>query len=187
MKIKNLVLVSLFAAIISILSIISIPLPTPVPFTLQIFAITITGGLLGANLGAIAVIIYALLGAIGLPVFAGMSGGIQILVGPTGGYIFGFIITAFVIGFGMENFVHKQSNPTLKFITTFIIMLIGVAASYTVGTIQLKFVTGLTWGKAVAAGVLPFFALDILKVIFSTTVIYFLHPALIKANLLTQK
>lgn len=187
MKIKNLVLVSLFAAIVSVLSIISIPLPTPVPFTLQIFAVSITGALLGSYLGSISLIIYTLLGAIGIPVFAGMNGGIHILVGPTGGYIFGFIVSAFIIGFGMEQFVHKQSSSLAKFITIFLTMLLGLLASYTLGTIQLKFVTGLSWTKAVAAGVIPFFGLDLVKVIFSTVVVQSVHPILIKSNLVPNK
>ena len=187
MKVKDLVLVSLFAAMMCLFSIISIPLPTPVPFTLQIFGVAITGGLLGGSLGAMAMLIYTLLGAIGLPVFSGMSGGIQVLVGPTGGYIFGFIIAAFVIGVGMKHIVHKQTNPTMKFITMFLTMSLGLIISYIIGTIQLKFVTGLAWPGAIAAGVLPFFALDLVKIFLSTIAVYGVYPALVKSNLLGQK
>lgn len=187
MKTKDLVLVSLFAAMMCLFSIVRIPLPTPVPFTLQIFGVALTGGLLGGSLGAIAIIIYVLLGAIGLPVFAGMTGGVQVLVGPTGGYIFGFIFSAFIIGFCMQRFIYKQSNTTIKWISTFAIMMVGLIISYILGTVQLKFITGLAWPEAIAAGVLPFFLLDSLKIIWATIAVHLIHPVLIKANLITPK
>lgn len=187
MKVKDLVLVSLFAAMMCLFSIISIPLPTPVPFTLQTFGVAITGGLLGGYLGAMAIIIYILLGAIGLPVFSGMKGGIQVLVGPTGGYIFGFILSAFIIGIGMKHVVHKQANPTVKLITMFLTMSLGLIISYTIGTIQLKYVTNLPWPGAITAGVLPFFALDLIKTSLSTMVVYGVYPTLVKSNLIGQK
>ena len=187
MKVKDLVLVSLFAALMCLFSIICIPLPTPVPFTLQIFGVAITGGLLGSYLGATAMIIYTLLGAIGLPVFSGMKGGVQVLVGPTGGYIFGFIVATFVIGVGMKYIVHKQSNPTIKFIAMFLIMTLGLIISYIAGTIQLKFVTGLSWPGAIVAGVLPFLVLDLSKVLLSAVAVHNVYPALLKSNLITPR
>ncbi|HHX62926.1 MAG TPA: biotin transporter BioY [Epulopiscium sp.] len=187
MKVKDLVLVSLFAAMMCIFSIMRIPLPTPVPFTLQIFGVAITGALLGGYLGAMALIIYTLLGAIGLPVFSGMTGGVQVLVGPTGGYIFGFVIAAFVIGFCMNSYVYKSSNPIARFISTFLVMTLGLIICYFIGTIQLKFVTGLPWPKAMAAGVLPFIMLDLLKMVFATVSVHFIYPSLVKANLVVPK
>ena len=187
MKSKNLVLVSLFAAMMCLFSIMRIPLPTPVPFTLQIFGVAITGALLGGSLGALAMVIYTLLGAIGLPVFSGMTGGLQVLVGPTGGYIFGFIIAAFFIGVCMNQFVYKSSNPAFKLMATFLVMSLGLFISYIVGTIQLKFVTGLPWPQAIAAGVLPFILLDLLKMIFATVAVHFIYPSLVKANLVIPK
>lgn len=187
MKTKDLVLVSLFAAMMCVFSIVRIPLPSPVPFTLQIFGVALTGGLLGGPLGAISIIIYVLLGAIGLPVFAGMTGGFQVLVGPTGGYIFGFIFSAFIIGSSMSRFVYNQPKTTVRFISTFFIMMAGLIISYTLGTIQLKFVTGLPWPQAIAAGVLPFFLLDSLKILWATIAVHFIYPALIKASLITPR
>lgn len=187
MKSRDLVLVSLFAAMMCIFSIMRIPLPTPVPFTLQIFGVAITGALLGGPLGAAAIIIYTLLGAIGLPVFAGMTGGVQVLVGPTGGYIFGFIVAAFVIGVSMNHFVYKSANSHFRFIATFFIMALGLLISYVIGTIQLKYVTGLAWPQAIAAGVLPFVLLDLLKMLFATVAVHFVYPSLVKANLVVPK
>ncbi len=187
MKSKDLVLVSLFAAMMCLFSIMRIPLPTPVPFTLQIFGVAITGALLGSSLGAMAMIIYTLLGAIGLPVFSGMTGGLQVLAGPTGGYILGFIISAFVIGFCINPFAYKSSDSRFRFIATFFIMTLGLLISYITGTVQLKFVTGLPWPQAIAAGVIPFILLDLLKIMFATIVVHFVYPSLVKANLLVPK
>lgn len=187
MRSKDLVLVSLFASLMCIFSIMRIPLPTPVPFTLQTFGVAITGALLGGYLGAIALIIYTLLGAIGLPVFSGMTGGLQVLAGPTGGFVFGFIITAFVIGFCMNNIGYKISHPGLRWISTFIIMLLGIAISYITGTVQLKYVTGLSWQKALAASVLPFIFLDMIKILFATIAVHFIYPSLVKSSLIVPK
>lgn len=187
MKTKDLVLVSLFAAMMCIFSVVRIPLPTPVPFTLQIFGVAITGALLGGYLGAIAMIIYILLGAIGLPVFAGMSGGLQVLVGPTGGYILGFILSAFVIGFSTNHFAYKQAKPKLRFLITFLIMSLGLMISYVTGMIQLKFVTGLSWSQAIASGILPFILLDLFKILWATVVVQLIYPSLIRASLITPK
>lgn len=95
MSVRNLSRVALFAALMAICSWVSIP--TPVPFTLQTFAVFLAPGLLGGKMGTIAVGTYLLLGAVGLPVFAGFSGGIGTLLGATGGYLLGFLLTALVI------------------------------------------------------------------------------------------
>ncbi len=89
MKVKDMTLIAMFAAIMAVCSWISIP--APVPFTLQTMAVFLAVGLLGGKRGTIAVAIYILLGAVGLPVFAGFSGGLGTLLGLTGGYIFGFL------------------------------------------------------------------------------------------------
>ena len=98
-SVRDLVLIALFAALMAICSWISIP--TTVPFTLQTFAVFVAAGLLGGKRGTIAVLVYILLGAVGLPVFAGFTGGVGILLGSTGGYIIGFLGSALVM-WGME-------------------------------------------------------------------------------------
>ena len=85
------VYISFFAIVIAIGSWISIP--TMIPFTLQTFAVFITVGILGGKRGAAAVSLYILLGVVGIPVFAGFKGGIGVLLGNTGGYILGFLLT----------------------------------------------------------------------------------------------
>ena len=94
-RILEIVKVALMAALISVLGPIAVPLPfTPVPISLGILAVYISSYLLGAKTGTLSVIIYILVGLVGLPVFSGYTGGAAKLAGPTGGYIIGFIFVA---------------------------------------------------------------------------------------------
>ena len=95
MSVRDLSRAALFAALMALCAWISVP--APVPFTLQTFALFLAPGLLGGRLGAAAVGGYLLLGAFGLPVFAGFSGGLGALLGPTGGFLLGFLLTALVM------------------------------------------------------------------------------------------
>ncbi len=109
LKTKELVICSIFASLTAILTQISIPLPA-VPLTMQVFAVALCGLVLGKRLGFISQIIYVLLGTIGLPVFAQFSGGIGIILGPTGGFILSFPIIAFVVGYFSEKFKFYNWN-----------------------------------------------------------------------------
>lgn len=91
-KTSDLIYTALFAVLIAVCSWISIP--TTVPFTMQTFAVFLAVGLLGGKRGSLAVLIYLLLGAVGIPVFAGFTGGLGILLGTTGGYLLGFLGSA---------------------------------------------------------------------------------------------
>ena len=91
-KTKDMAYIAVFAVLIAVCSWISIP--TTVPFTLQTFAVFLTVGVLGGKRGSLAVLVYILLGCVGVPVFAGFSGGIGVLAGQTGGYIVGFLFSA---------------------------------------------------------------------------------------------
>ena len=99
-KTLDLCMIGVVTAVIVIMAQISIPMPLGVPMTMQTFAITLAGIILGSKKGAVASLIYVLLGAVGVPVFANFSGGYQLLVGPTGGFIISFPIMAFIIAFG---------------------------------------------------------------------------------------
>ena len=101
-KTLDLCMIGVVTAVIVIMAQISIPMPLGVPMTMQTFAITLAGIILGSKKGAVASLIYVLLGAVGVPVFANFSGGYQLLVGPTGGFIISFPIMAFIIGLGVE-------------------------------------------------------------------------------------
>ena len=146
----------MFTALIAVCSIISIPIGE-VPITLQTFAICLAAAMLGWKRGTLSVLIYILLGAVGVPVFAGMSGGIGILAGPTGGYIIGFILTALVVGFAADKWQRKALPLTIA-------MVIGVLLCYAVGTVWFMVVTKMHLGESLMLCVVPFLIPDAVKI-----------------------
>ncbi len=122
---KELVFTALMAVIIAVCSWISIP--TTVPFTLQTFGVFMAVGLLGGKKGTISVLVYILLGAVGVPVFAGFSGGIGVLFGTTGGYIVGFLLSGLVYWAMTAAFGEKL--PIM-----IIAMVLGLIVCYAFGT-----------------------------------------------------
>ena len=158
MNIRQMTLISLFAALTAVGAFISIPL-YPVPLTLQTLFTLLAAMTLGSVMGASSQIIYVLLGVIGLPVFAGFKAGIGILFGPTGGFLFGFIISAYVIGKIIE--VKKEKNIFYYFLAG----IMGTIILYIIGITQLSLVTGIGIKKAMTVGMLPFLPGDILKII----------------------
>lgn len=123
-KIKEMVFAALFAALTAAVAWFKIPLPfTPVPITLQTLVVLMSGAMLGPYYGALSMIIYLVLGAIGLPVFAGGSSGIGALLGPTGGYLFSYPIAAFIIGKMLEK---KKLNKFLKYFSLIVILILVV-------------------------------------------------------------
>ena len=157
-NIRQMTLISLFAALTAVGAFISIPL-YPVPLTLQTLFTLLAAMTLGSVMGASSQIIYVLLGVIGLPVFAGFKAGIGILFGPTGGFLFGFIICAFIVGKFIE--LKKEKN----FFYYFLVGLSGMVIIYIIGIAQLSLVTGIGIKKAITVGMLPFLPGDILKII----------------------
>ena len=101
---KQMVLIALMTAVTCVLGPLSIPLPfSPVPISLTNFAIFLAIFVLGMKSGTISFIIYLLLGAVGVPVFSSFRGGLQVLAGPTGGYLIGFIFLALIMGFALDH------------------------------------------------------------------------------------
>ncbi len=155
---KNILLSFLGSIIISISTQIIVPM-FPVPMTMQPFAVLCVGMALGSRWGAISSIMYLAQGAMGLPVFSGGKFGLITLFGPSGGYLFGFVFTAFVVGYMAEKGWNKS------FTKIFIAMLAGDIVLYTSGLIQLGFVVG--WDKPILEwGLYPF----ILGMLAKTTV-----------------
>lgn len=108
---KQMVLIALMTAVTCVLGPLSIPLPfSPVPISLTNFAIFLAIFVLGMKSGTISFIIYLLLGAIGVPVFSSFRGGLQVLAGPTGGYLIGFIFLALIMGFALDHFDRKLGS-----------------------------------------------------------------------------
>jgi len=158
MNIRQMTLISLFAALTAVGGFISIPL-YPVPLTLQTLFTLLAAMILGSVMGASSQIIYVLLGVIGLPVFAGFKAGIGILFGPTGGFLLGFIISAYIIGKIVE--LKKEKNIFYYFLAG----IIGTIILYIIGITQLSLVTSIGVKKALTVGMLPFLPGDIFKII----------------------
>ena len=164
---KGMVFAALFAALTAAVSPIKIPLGfTPVPITLQTVMVLVSGALLGANLGALAQFLYILVGALGLPVFAGGGSGFGALVGPTSGYLFGFIAAAYVVG----KLVEKAKNR--KYLQIVIAMLVGTLVIYVFGVVGGIIVTGLPLTQILVGWVLPFIIGDIVKLLVAASITY---------------
>ena len=101
-KSRHMVRMGLYVALLAISAWMTVP--APVPFTMQTMAVLTIGALLGSGQGCICVGVYLLLGVIGVPVFSGFRGGVQVLLGPTGGYLLGFLLSAFVAGWAGKRF-----------------------------------------------------------------------------------
>ena len=107
---KTIVTVGMFTAVLAVLSILQIPMPTGVPITLQTFAMALCGYVLGWQSGVAATLLYIVLGTVGVPIFAGMSAGPGVLFGYTGGFIFGFIFLTLLCGISVRRKNHPWSN-----------------------------------------------------------------------------
>ena len=162
-SIRGMIYAAFFGALTAAGAYIIIPLP-PVPITAQTFFLNVAAALLGGPLGAASQFIYIMLGVVGMPVFAGGKAGLGVLFGPTGGYLTGFIIGAFAIGFLAER---KKDAGVLWYIFS---MFIGMVIIYTIGVVQLSFVAKLSLIKAAAVGVLPFLPGDIIKIILAAII-----------------
>lgn len=161
---KQMVLIALMTAVTCVLGPLSIPLPfSPVPISLTNFAIFLAIFILGMKSGTISFIIYLLLGAIGVPVFSSFRGGLQVLAGPTGGYLIGFIFLALIMGFALDHFDRKL-------VPTIIGMIIGMAVCYAFGTVWLAKLLSLSFKEGLMMGVIPYLAGDAAKIIIAAIV-----------------
>lgn len=175
MKLKpyNMLNVALFSTLTAIGAYIRIPLPfSPVPITLQTMFTYMAGALLGSKLGALSQLIYILLGVSGLPIFAGGNAGFLILIGPTGGYLIGFIVGAFIIGKLIE------MKKKFSFLWLVSCMVIGTIPIYTFGLIQLIVWTKINMINAFIVGILPFIVGDSLKILIAAYITYRIKKAL---------
>ena len=160
---------ALFAALTAVGAYLALPIG-PVPIVLQNLFIFLAGLLLGSRWGMASVGIYLLAGACGLPVFAGGMGGIGRLIGPTGGYLIGFIPAVYLIGLISE----KHKRPTFDVLA----MICGTIVIYICGVSWLKIVTAMTWAKAMGVGMLPFLPGDALKIAVAVPIVRALRPVM---------
>lgn len=159
-KTYDIVYIAVFAVIMAICSWISIP--ASVPLTMQTFGVFIAVGVLGGKRGTLSVLVFILLGAVNVPVFANFTGGIGILAGPTGGYIIGFLFSALTM-WAMEKLPGKKS------VMQIVSMAAGLLVCYAFGTAWFMVVYGRTNGPiglvaALTSCVVPFIIPDIIKI-----------------------
>ena len=166
--ISYLLLAALMAAVCAVCSWVSIPLPfTPVPLNLGTLAVFLAGGILGWKYGSISMIVFGLLGAAGLPVFHGFTGGLGIITGPTGGYIAGYIIAAFLIGLMTDTYFKNRRTKGSKAVVCAILalaMVQGLAACYALGTAWFMHISGTGLKASLVMCVVPFLPGDAVKI-----------------------
>lgn len=168
---------ALMAAVTAVAAQIAIPLPfSPVPFTLQVLAVILSGLLLRPRYGALSQAIYVLVGAVGAPVFAQFSGGLGVILGPTGGYLVSYPIAAAVAGFAAN--AARDAPRRRALWTGFLWGCAGLAVIYAVGATWLAVVTQLPFAAALAQGVLPFVPFDLIKVALAALVAVAAAPAI---------
>jgi len=169
-KIRNIVYASLLAALTAVGAYISIPIPvSPVPIVLQNFFILLAGLLLGSRMGVMSVLLYLIIGALGVPVFAGGTGGFAHFLAPSGGYLIGYVPAVFVVGLIAE-------RGTSSFLKDIIAAAVGALIVYAAGVPFLKVVASFTWQKAIISGVVPFLIGDALKIVGAAAAVKIVRP-----------
>lgn len=152
---KDICGIAILVAITAVMAQISIPMPIGVPLTMQTFAVTLAAIILGSRNGMIAMVVYILLGTVGVPVFANFGGGLHYLIGPTGGFLFSFPIMAWMIGWGTE---HKKIRGIFT-----LMLILGNAVNFLLGALFFSFITQSSLAAAFAACVVPFLPMAIVK------------------------
>ena len=173
-NVRDLARIGLLTAVLSVCSWISIPLA--VPITLQTLAVCLTVGLLDRRDGMAVIFLYLLLGAVGLPVFSGMKGGPGALLGPTGGYLLGFLATGFLAGSIIKRFGRSMAAMIVGF-------ALGIAACYLFGTMWYVWQyaetgAGMTLWKGLCQCVFPFCLPDGGKILLAAWLVRRLYPIL---------
>ena len=158
---------ALMSAVLCIVAPFAIPVPiSPVPISLATFVVYLTAALLGAKKGTISVFVYLLLGMAGLPVFSGFSGGMGVLIGPTGGYLLGYPVCAAIVGWLTER---KKDG---KVAWNILAMILGTVACYGFGTAWFleSMEDTYTLAQALVVCVVPYLIFDVIKIIVAAAV-----------------
>ena len=162
-KVRELCYAGLFAAVIAVMAQISIPMPLGVPMTMQTFAITLAAVVLGARLSTLSTVIYLALGAVGVPVLANLSGGLDKFVGPTGGFLISFPLMALLIGLGAERYERSKALFVLALIA-------GTVVNYVVGVVMFCLLTKSTVMVGLTACVFPFLPTAVIKAVLASAI-----------------
>ena len=159
-NVRRMVLCAMFTALVAVCSQIAVPMPWGVPINLALFAVYMAGTMLGPVWGTASQVVFIALAAIGVPVLANFSGGIDKFVGPTGGFLISFPIMAYIIGLGVEHRgAFKGAFP--------VAVVVGTVVNYIVGVILFVIVAHSTVSVAVSACVLPFIPTAIIKAVLA--------------------
>lgn len=172
---NKIVYTGMFAAVLAILSQISIPMPSGMPVTLQTFAVALTGFILAWKQGTASTFIYILLGAVGAPVFSGFRGGIQVLAGHTGGFIWGFIFMTLLCGIG----ILKENKAVC-----IALGMTGLAICHMLGVIQFAVVMKRGLWEAFLLASAPYLIKDAVSVLIAYMLSIRIRKTLIKSDLL---
>ncbi len=164
----KMVYASLMSAMIAAGAFVAIPIG-PVPIVMQNMFVMLSGLLLGSRWGLAAILVYLLAGICGLPVFAGGTGGIGKLIGPTGGYLIGYIPAVYIIGIISERFNGRLWIDAIALIVAAMIV-------YAFGVSWLKTVSGMTMSKTLAVGMYPFLIGDAVKIAAAVLIAKSLRP-----------
>ncbi len=162
-RVRHIVLILLGTAFVALTAQIAIP-TLPVPFTGQTFGVLVAGGALGFRRGGAALLLYLAIGALGAPIYAQGDAGIERLLGPTGGYLTGFVIAAAVVGRLAELGWDRRLGGA------FAMMLIGTAIIYAIGVPWLKVATGMPWSDALFGGMTKFLIWDAAKLAIAAAI-----------------
>ena len=161
MKTRDMTLIAVMAALICVAGPLSIAIG-PIPLSLATFAVYMAGAVLGWKKGALAVLIYLLIGIVGVPVFSGFSGGVQRLAGVTGGYLIGYLPCALITGLGASEEPPRSSKPDWRL---FALMVAGTAVLYSIGTAWFMLQTGNALAASLGMCVIPFLPGDAIKIV----------------------
>ncbi len=159
---REIIICGIFAAIISVFSVMTIPIGE-VPVTMGLFGVMIAGVVLGAKRSVTAVIIYILIGAVGIPVFAGFKGGAAVIVGATGGYITSYIFVGLIAGFFVQ--FGRNLSKNKRIILNIAACFAGIIICYFLGTVQFMLITQNPASAAIMKCVLPFIPFDVIKAV----------------------
>lgn len=174
---KEMCVTAIFAALICIAAPFSVNIGSLVPISLATLAVYIVSGMLDVKCSVAAVAVYIMLGAVGLPVFSGFSGGVQKLFGVTGGYIIGYLALAGIVSL-MTSKINKKYIYPLS-------MLLGTVVLYLIGTVWFIVQTKSAVGAALMSCVVPFIPGDLVKIAVASVLCINLKPRL--ENFMSRK
>lgn len=166
---RQMVFNAIFAALICVLAPMSVPIGT-VPISLGLFAVLLAGVVLDPRDSVQSVALYLVLGAVGVPVFSGWHGGFQVLVGPTGGYLWSYILVAPLVGLLRMAFPKASQHKVWGYVWEIVACIIGVAVCYIGGTIQFCAVMDSAVVPALSACVFPFIPFDLFKCVAAVAI-----------------